>query len=187
MITRRNQLGFMREALYGLKQNYGILVDVYRKDSTTINLETGKKTVTQSRFRVRRAVLIPSTLMRKMDFSGMDSDFNFGAFFDIANKVILIEGNDIPKNYRFDTNSPDTNWIVIDHKRYDIKETYDLDLNYGVMLALRRVPGSTAYEIYEERLKDLLSINSTIRIVVQKSINNSLIFNQTLIGIKVSP
>jgi len=152
-----NQLGFIKVLLYKLKRDYGEPLEVYRLNSSVANLQTGKKTVSKTRYAIPRAIVMTSDLERLAVFSHTfliaDKQFAYGAFFDADAKNFIIDYRDLPQGFTFDLND----WVVWDGQRYEIKKVMEAEHGMAVMLLCRSVKGQPPAQVFE------LSVFHTLR------------------------
>ena len=106
-VELRTRDAIVDQVVYDLKRTRPTRVDLYKIASHTVDVETGQKTITESRLRINRAVVLPSQLETKFSFldfvpttSPVRGTFetllaDFGGGFGESTQV-LVEGDAAP-------------------------------------------------------------------------------------------
>lgn len=144
-----NQLQQMvRLILYKLKRDYGFPVDLYRSISN-FNPATGEKNITKTKYSINRAVVLPADLSRKfaydLGYLAANKNFTYGAGYDINQQGILIDTIDLPIDFKINLDD----YIICDHKRYDIKTVDTAEHKLAYFLIVRGVEGGQVGEVHE--------------------------------------
>lgn len=159
----RNRLRFQQGALYRLKRDYGQPMDVYRQDSEAYNLITGAKTVVKSKFHVHRAVLMPGRSTRdftqRLAYLAVNKDFTYGGLFDKTLRDLVIDRKDLKGE--FQTLTLD-DYIIIQHRRYQIKEIDESEMASSYWLVITETKGAPIYEIHNLSLADNLVLGEEV-------------------------
>lgn len=150
-----SKLGFVKNTLYDLKKQYGRPIALY-KTTTTNDLQTGKRTVTRIKYPIRKGILLPesyiTTKIYSLSYIAANKNFTYGALFNRKVKIILIDQSDI-RGIRIEPED----YIVLDNRRYDIKNIEDLEFNTGYIIIGEQIEGVTVGAIHN------ISINHFIR------------------------
>jgi len=146
-----NQLSFIRKTIYQLKRRYGFPLDLYAIDFGNMKIDrgTGQKEVPKIKYHINRAIVIPNQLARKFAYdlaylAGATQHFTYGAFFDEDQKTIIIDIKDLPKNLKLTQN----NFIIYDHKRFQIKIIMEAEHKQAYMIIMTHAPGASPFEIH---------------------------------------
>lgn len=144
-----NSLVFMRHQLYMLKHEYGIEASLYRVTVGSSNLETGAKNLTRVRMAIDRAIFVPvkfeTMSLYSASYLKAAREFAYGGFQDQEVKKVIIDGNDLPIGYEI---LPD-DYLVQNHKRYEIKYAEKLEVDNGYLLIVQRLVGAEVAEVHE--------------------------------------
>ena len=128
----------IRRIIYNLKRQYGLILSYYRPLSTEYDLDTGESTRTFDLHIVKRAVLLPTKLDRSfvydLTYIAANNNFVGGALFDRDQRVILIDGRDLPIEPNLDDH------VEFEGQRYQIAE---INTTAGYRAHLLRVQGLT--------------------------------------------
>jgi hypothetical protein len=148
----RNQLGFVRTLLYQLKQQYGAPADVYYESADSVDLTTGERTVTKQKYRIRRAVCLPTlTSAETLYPAAVKAIWKRDAAVEAGTKVVLVDRRDLPEGLTLGTH----NWsLVIDRRRYEVTSVEEFESRTGYVLTLRELKGARAYEQVDAALRD---------------------------------
>lgn len=120
-----NNLRFIRDAIYALKQEFGLPVNIVWRSSSEIDLETGRKTVTQDSKTVNRAIVLPATTQRDfvydLTFIASNKNFTYGGLFDKHRRKVFIDRQDLPPDFEIKLGYI----LIIAGKHYDVKGVDD--------------------------------------------------------------
>lgn len=145
----------VRQSIYQLKKEYGSPVDVYKLDSATTNYKTGVKSATKSVIRVRLAVVMPASTLRKqsMGISYLSASKPFasqgGQGWDSTTRAFIFEGRDLP-GYDWEVED----WIVYRDRRYDVAEIESLEYDAGWLIIGKEVKGAVPERIIQMNVVD---------------------------------
>lgn len=145
----------IRQAIYQLKMEYGSPVDVYKLDSASTDYKTGVKSATTSVIRVRNAVVMPASTVRKMfqGISYLSASKPFasqgGEGWDGTSRAFIFEGRDLP-GYVWQVED----WIVYRDKRYDVSVIEELDCDSGWLIVGKEVKGVVPEQIIKLNVVD---------------------------------
>lgn len=151
-------LDFIKDTLYQLKEEYPLSVDVYHVVSTSVNVETGKQTTVRDVKRIYKAILLPSALLRAftydLAFISANKNFTTGGYYDIANKTIIIDRDDLDDDLVLD------DYLVIRGSKYKMVQIEFLEEIASYIIAAKELKGEPVDEIYEESIISILSLAS---------------------------
>lgn len=135
------QLHFIRQTLYTLKRQYGFELDVYRITNSVTDVETGVKVVSRVKYTVDRAIVLPSSLIRKdaydLAYFAANKNFTYGATFDVDTRMIVLDADDLPIDFEIKLDD----FIVFNGERYQIKKSDQLDNNLGFAIIMQLLKG----------------------------------------------
>lgn len=152
-----NQLRFIREAIYGLKREYGIPGDLYILIDSTSNLETGERIVKKEVFRIKRVILLPRRLYNNVvTLVGGTQKIHHGATTDQSERLIIIDSKDYPKDYTVSKED----YFVINRTRYNVLEVQDFESKLAVLLKVRQIEGELPRQILDVRANTSVNLNS---------------------------
>lgn len=158
------RLQLIKKVLYRLKRSYGCPIAVYRQSPQTIDLATGKSSITRTSIEIKRAVVLPSKIHRGFTFDigylKANSNFTYGAVYTDATREIIIDRHDLPKGYTLD--ATDEFYVVYQGKRWEIKVVEEFEFNLAYYLTLARVDGAIVNAIINERVRDHLVFAETV-------------------------
>ena len=134
-----NQLRFIRDTLYDLKRRYGEVVDFVRIVSSTVDRETGDKTVVKAGLRVNRCIVLNSYELRKfvydLSFIATNKNFTYGGFFDQTQRDFIVDAVDI--NYE----PAQGQYLVYDGVRFDIHQVQRFEGRTGYLIRGKQTKG----------------------------------------------
>lgn len=159
-----SDLAFLREQLYALKRQYPFEIDLYRVTPGQTDYPSGKKIQVRQKIHIKRAIVLPlrfeTVAMYTQAFLKASREFAIGAYQDIDVKRIIIDGADLPKDYEI---LPD-DYIVYDHKRYEITYFEKLEHSAGYLLTAKRLLGAPVNEVHEVKIQQTFRIFQRITI-----------------------
>lgn len=143
---------FMTNTLYTLKRSYGKQVSIYR-ETESLNLETGVKTLSNTVIDVRKAIVLSSTWRRKQELAMLSSAFKYGGEYDSNTKDIIIELKDLPKD--FEPSNDD--FIVVDKIKYKIMIVHVYD-DRAVILTAKALSGINPKRQLTQKVSEYITI-----------------------------
>jgi hypothetical protein len=148
----------IRQLLYSLKNEYPFPIGIYREVNPQYDPKGGVQTVDRQRWLVRKAIVLPSLLTQSfratVSMLATSAKFAYGNDYGINDRQVIIDGTDLPKNFKI----VDNDYIIFDHKRYEIQSITELDYNLGWYLIVRENTSSVAYEIFDALLSDSINL-----------------------------
>lgn len=157
----------IRDALYRLKLDYGVLVDVYKLNSSETDYDTGLKTEDITKTRVRRAVKMPAATLRSKYVSPYFTQTNKpfitkGDGWDEVTDLFIFDGQDL-RNYDFALQD----WIIHDSVRYEVKEIEELGNKAGWAVLTTLAKGSPPCEIHDPLVEQDVNLSDGATGVVE--------------------
>ena len=93
-----------KAVIYRLKRTFGMLVTFYVPIKNEHNILTGQITRKYDEYKIRRAIVLPSTLDRSfvydLAFIASNKNFTGGGYFDRNKRTIIIDSKDLPKDLK---------------------------------------------------------------------------------------
>ncbi len=158
MIRPPNHLRFIRNILYRLKRDWGSLVDIYNESADTVDLMTGNRTVTKSKWTVRRGICLPSAIHRDSILaSAMKNVFEYGGTLQLGDKTVLLDRRDLPKGFKLGTE----NWyMVIDSLRYEIVRVEEYENQAAYLVVLKHTTGTQVAQFVDMKVRDRIGVTT---------------------------
>lgn len=147
--------------LYHLKKDFGKPIDLYQITST-LNLETGLKTVATTKTHIKKAIIYPqgqalqSNKSAEEAFLRTNKPRGFGGNINTTKTTIAIEKKDLPKNYTFKLND----YFIFEYKRYTIADRLDYD--DAIVINGVYTEGQETAAIIDINVKDRLPLGQVI-------------------------
>ena len=161
-----DQLKFIRDTIYSLKRKYGVSLDLYKISSVSNNITSGSRTITKTKYNIRRAAILPESYIKSKVYSlsyiAANKNFTYGALFNKNVKAILIDRKDLPRNIEIGLQD----YINIDQKRFAVKESLELEMHAGYILICEFVDGLQPEAIYQLNIVDSIRFTQAIAIEV---------------------
>jgi len=148
----------IRDALYRLKLDYGVLADVYKLISSETDYDTGTKTESTTKVSVRRAIKMPASTARATYISPYFTQTNKpfitkGSGWDEATDVFVFDGRDL-RNYDFAIQD----WIVHNHVRYEVKSFEEFGDKAGWLVLTTLAIGSPPCEQHDRLVEQDIEV-----------------------------
>jgi hypothetical protein len=138
---------FIRDTLYQMKKDYGVPIKYGRLVKNELDYDTGRNTVTKQVYVIRKAVLLPTKLMRKfvqdIAYLAANKNFTYGALFDEKTSLFIVDARDLPRGLQLDMND----FLFMGHQRYAIKQAEILEHNCGWLITAQTHEGANPFEI----------------------------------------
>ena len=94
-----NRLRFISQVLYRLKRRYGEPCTICERTSSTVNLETGAKTVHKNTRLVNKVIVLPSVVHREfqydLSFIATNKNFTYGGLYDTSLRKMIFDRKDL--------------------------------------------------------------------------------------------
>jgi hypothetical protein len=150
--------------LYSLKRRFGCPLDVYNQSPESIDLTTGRATITKSSIQIARAIIMPSQVHRSFSYDigylKANSNFTYGGIYTEGTRQIIIDRADLPPGYTID--STDQFYIVYDGCRYEIKEVAEFEYKLAYLITANRLDGAIINEIFNLQIRDQLCLSEEL-------------------------
>jgi len=153
-----NQTIYARKNLYHLKRRFGVAVDLYHFDSTTLSFPTGRVEVKRSKYHIRKVVIFPISLTRELNVVGMifrvsptlQNNEN-----DLQSSIAIVDRRDLPTGFEINPND----YILIKNRdRYAIQKGQITENEFGYLLNIRFLKGAARNAIFDSMAFDLLDL-----------------------------
>jgi len=156
-MTNNAKFRFQKQLMYRLKRDYGIRL-TYNQPSTpeVVDFKTGSLSRVFTTTNIRRAVVLETRQIRDFEydlsFIAANKNFTIGGFFDIAERLVILEIKDLPTGFKADINDH----VYIGNRRYEIKEFNDLEDLKIVALKIKELVGAEVHEIHVRSVESVL-------------------------------
>lgn len=174
-------LRLVKRVVYDLKKRFPHPIDVYDRQ-TTIDLDTGLKTVIRRKFHVEKAIVLPTAkLANKPSRAETYRPFRYGSLVDIDQSDVIIDDKDIHEYTKEGPIDPGRCYLIFDHERFQIAKATNY---YGAWYIVLEVAEDTQVaEILEYRAQSPLYINhqAFYNVVRNISVNHQLDFQSSVV------
>jgi len=147
----------VNQNLYSLKRQYGGHVVLCSLIDAETDYTTGIKSVEYQICHVRRAVVLPSRMMRDVVASvsriSSNKQLAYGGEFNVGDRGFMIHGKDVPTGWEIRKDD----WISYRGERYSIETVLNVCGNTGWMIAARKQPGSPL--VFHVQAHNAISLN----------------------------
>jgi hypothetical protein len=133
-----NNLREIRKTIYHLKRRYGGLAAIYNPVAQTQNIRTGKVDRTFEVVQIRKLIALPAEEFQRMFY---DSAPNQGAFFTASDRVFMLDGSDLPKNFTLRIEAH----ILFDNERYEISDIHHVRTHKSFLIEAKALSAAEAY------------------------------------------
>lgn len=177
-----SKLKHIRQTIYRLKQRMGLPIYYHVIDEHETDPETGQKTTVLSVINIKKAVVLRAREFRSfvydLAFISANKDFTTGGFFDPEDRRTIIQASDLNGH-----NPQIWDYFIFQNKRYDVKEVYELENNFGYVLLARMIRGQEVTRIMTEHSGLIIEQSASYETVskLERSPNNILNLTQTLV------
>lgn len=136
-------LRFIRSALYRLKLRYGQPMSITIRLSQATDVETGVMSESAVTYNIHRAIMLPNEFKRDFDYDlsylAANKNFTYGGFFDVGQRIVLIDRNDLPSTYV--PNLDHT--VTFDSRIFKILKYQDYEHKQSLLLTLKELQGES--------------------------------------------
>lgn len=136
---RTMKQNFIKRVLYRLRQHYGLSLEYTRLGDPTVNLETGAQEQVETTFTVAKAVRLPRKLFRDSNLGNILPQFRYGGTYDKQTRRVILEKSMLPLDF---VPRNDTDYIVIDNSRWNVKEVAEIDQRLGYVILVEALEGA---------------------------------------------
>lgn len=155
-----SRLQVISRVLYRLKRRYGLPLDIVWRESSTVNRETGEKTVVKDSLRVERAIPLPSVIQREFAYDlayiAAGKNFTYGGFFDTSERRFIIDTKDLPADFEIKIGQ----YFVYDRARYDVKQVQRFEDARAFFVTAKQSIAADASNVRELHLFNEISLTS---------------------------
>ncbi len=171
----------LREAIYGLKREFGVPVDLYEVQPGVTNLATGVKNDVVTRHSLDRVALLPTVTEYKFHFEpALSKDFRYGGTYDSSTKRFLIDQKDLPWGLKINRNF----YLVFEAHRYNVEKIDTLDLDVAYLITGKEVQWEQPYQVIEYAFRDVINfggvLNSLPNMIALRHMADGLLFDSSL-------
>lgn len=143
-----NDLRFIRQAMYRLKQRYGSPCDYYKWLSETVNPDTGVIARSVEKYMLRKAIMLPSKTDRSFSYDlsyvAANKNFTYGGDYDKNSRFFLLDADDIAARFVLKAND----YLIFKHKNYQIKSFELFDPSQAVFIHATHIEGTLPFETH---------------------------------------
>ncbi len=150
---------FIQKTLYKLRNDYGINnIGWYHIEETVRDYETGNLAPNITKYNIQRAVSLPAVDVRRFSYAlsfmgATGPNFAYGGYFDANDRILIIRVKDLISSFTWG----DSDYIIIKHKRYELKRVQLFDVDQCMMVHIREVKGGSVIEWYERTIYQTLT------------------------------
>jgi hypothetical protein len=126
----------IRNTLYSLKKEWGCLVQYYHIVEKQRDIKTGVSSTEYQVLTIKRAILLPSLLLRELA-ARTSSPFNYGGDFNNKDRFIIIDAKDF--KISLDDIAPN-DYVVINADKYSIKHMENFDFSTAYVFKINQIP-----------------------------------------------
>jgi hypothetical protein len=177
-----SKLKHIKQTLYRLKQRMGLPLYYHVIDEHDTDPDTGNKTTVLSVINIKKAVVLRAREFRSfvydLAFISANKDFTTGGFFDPEDRRAIFEAKDLEGH-----NPQIWDYFIFQNKRYDVKEVFELENDFGFVVMARMLRGQEITRIMTEHSGLILeqSVNYQIVNQLERSPISTLNLTQTLV------
>ncbi len=150
----------IRQALYALKKEYGAGFDIYKLLTTETDVQTGQKTITKEKYRIRRGPVLPvkvnRTVQQSISLISSNKEFVTGGTYDAGTRDFLVDRRDCPD---LPTLTAD-DWIVYNGGKYQIKNFEEFEVEAGWIITATKLIGEIPEQIFNANVHQCLTFVS---------------------------
>lgn len=148
----------IRQTLYSLKRQYGGAIDIYKLTNSETNVRTGQKVVTTTVTHVRRAIILPARLWRKVvrGISSANKDFLAGGAYDANSRDFIVDRLDAPTL----TTLTADDWIVYQGRKYQVSEVGAFECDAGWIVTAKELVGEVPQQTFDLSADNRLELTS---------------------------
>jgi hypothetical protein len=154
---------FVRRTLYNLKRKYGAQMDIYKTITMSVDQKTGRRSTTRVKYTVKKCILLPVTLARKITIYVISRTFPYGGEYDTTARIAIVDATDFPKGVTI-TND---DYCIIKQRerehRYEIKTVEQMEGDFAYILSLKETVGAPPQSIIFQSVGSRLHIEQTAR------------------------
>lgn len=157
-----NNIRQIKLILYRLKKDYGQPVSIMTRTALTQNVQTGLITQTERVIKIRRAIVVDAKQSRDfvydLSFIAANKNFTYGGEFDTSKRQIILDGHDLPKDYKPSINDR----CVFDGVRYQFATMEPTVYNLGYILTVKSLDAQVTNNILEQKMGQDISTSQEV-------------------------
>jgi hypothetical protein len=153
-----NKLIHFNNTVYELSKSYGFKIDIY-KIVETVDFQTGVRTIATTKYKVKKAVILPNQLYR--DFRPIDPNYQFGGPIDIEKRGVLVNKKYLPKGFTLQEND----YVVFNGDKYNVSDRHEMELADYIFFTIKKVHGESVTQIHDFRFVDRLTLTDAMEVV----------------------
>jgi len=143
-----NDLRYIKQVMYRLKQRYGRPCDVYKWLSESVNPDTGAIVKAVRKYSLRKAIMMPTKTERSfaydLSYVAANKNFTYGGTFDKSSRYFLIDSEDIAARFELTPND----FLIFNHKHYLLKSFEVWEPSQVILVNATYVDGTLPFEIH---------------------------------------
>lgn len=155
------QTRMIRRVLYTLKRGYGFPLTLHKVSEETYDHETGKRTATIQICKIKRAIIMPSTLQTKFEYDlayvAAGRNFTYGGTYDTSLRKIIIDARDLGD---FEIELED--YFIFEERRWQVSSIQEFEFRTAFLIVGREVKGTPRYLIESINIEDTLQFTQEI-------------------------
>jgi hypothetical protein len=149
----------VKRQIYSLKKRFGACADFYREVDGEPDPETGVIAQSRCKFHLDEVVFLDQSSISRGALTKVLNQL--AGIQDTIDVALLIDGEDLP--YGFIPLL--TDYVIIEHQRYDIKTIKQVDDFESLYLELCEYAGSVTYEIRDKWVRDKLTMVEILDVI----------------------
>ena len=153
----KNPWGFIEKNLYALKRQYGTSVVVYKLSDVDTNYRTGQKTVVRSLHQVRRVIMLPEDILRKVGRTNNKTGES-SAGIEEGDATFIFDPRDLPNDFQFELDD----YVVVKDGFFKLVQIEEYGVALAWVLKTRRVNGSELNVTIEASASDSLALSGLV-------------------------
>lgn len=157
----QKQTRFIRRVLYTLKRGYGFPLTLHKVSKETYDRETGKRTATIEIRKIKRAIILPSTMQTKFEhdlaYTASNRNFTYGGTYDMSLRKVIIDARDLGD---FVIEMED--YFIYNEKRWQINSIQEFEFRTGFLIIGKEVKNTPRYLVEEIALEHTLQLTQEI-------------------------
>lgn len=126
----------IRNTLYSLKKEWGCTIQYYHIVSNERDIRTGVRSEEYQVLTIKRAILLPSNLIRQVA-ALTGQPFNYGGAYNNAERFLIIDTKDLKIDSE---NMSPTDYVTINSDKYSIKKVENFDFSTAYVFRLNHIP-----------------------------------------------
>jgi len=158
----KNKLIYFRNVIYGLSKDYGFRADLYRSTEVT-DYHSGKIVKTRLKYRINKAVFLPSQLFRDFGYASLLASLNtnvqVGGLLDVSQRLVLISKKELPRGFVISK----SDYFVFNHSRYNIDKYDEMEGTNYWFLQIKKTSGEPVWEVHQHRIRQKLEFSEEIQ------------------------